>query len=347
MLRSGGPCVAPHQQEELVLAAVAHGPQDSRWQAGVLVATGGSALGGLVKAEPALREKALARLEEARGLLPPDDPALVAVGAFHALLRAQLSTLGSGADDLDSAADDLAQLCESPQLTGDERAALSGHLAGIRAQQAARREDEPGLRKAAHQLDSVLCQLPKDHGDRAYFSAYVDTIRNHLVLLETRRAGRLPGADESARLTTTLAEVRRAAAQLPEDARSHHLGLAGMTRLGAALLGQDTKGTAEGTAEGLDLLEDALDLVDLDDERWLRYASTVGTGRVALSGLSGVPLTHGTRAHHLDQGHLLADAHLAARLRARAPALGRDRGNARCRVPCARQLVARHTRGRP
>ncbi|MFJ1578487.1 CHAT domain-containing protein [Streptomyces sp. NPDC088182] len=298
MLQSGGPCVAPHQREELVLAAVAHGPEDSRWQAGVLVATGGSALGGLVKAEPALREKALARLEEARGLLPPDDPALVAVGAFHALLRAQLSTLGSGADDLDSAADDLAQLCESPQLTGDERAALSGHLAGIRAQQAARREDEPGLRKAAHELDSVLCQLPKDHGDRAYFSAFTDTVRNHLVLLETRRAGRLPGADESARLATTIAEVRRAAAQLPEDARSHHLGLVGMTRLGAALLGQDAKGTAE----GLDLLEDALDLVDLDDERWLRYASSVGTGRVALSGLPGLPPAQGTRAHHLDQG---------------------------------------------
>ncbi|MEV4972463.1 CHAT domain-containing protein [Streptomyces scopuliridis] len=298
MLQSDGPCVAPHQQEELVLAAVADGPEDPRWQAAVLAATGGSALGGLVKAAPALREKALARLEEARDLLPPDDPALTAIGVFHALLRAQLSTLGSGVDDLDSAADDLERLCESPQLRGDERAALSGHLAGIRAQQAARREDEPGLRKAGHELEFVLCQLPKDHGDRAYFSAYMETIRNHLVLLETRRAGRLPDVGESAHIATTIAEVHRAAAKLPEDARSLHLGLAGMTRLGAALLDQDAKGIME----GLDLLEDALDLFDVDDERWPRYAASAGTGRVALSGLPDVPLAHGARAHHLDQG---------------------------------------------
>ncbi|WP_431042055.1 CHAT domain-containing protein [Streptomyces sp. P1-3] len=296
-LQPGEARATARHQEELLLAALTHGPAEPQWQAGVLTSCGAFAVRVLVDAEPAVRESALSRLEEARDMLPADHPMRDVIGVFHALLRAQLSAMGSGTDDLDSAIDDLSRLYEeSAVLPVEGRSGLARQIAVLRGQQAFRRRDASALHDVSRELESILAALPDDHMDRPLLTACLAQTEQLLQGLGAQRAGRLPSAPGTAAAEVPVDEVRRWAAAYAEDDRATHLGIAGGTRLTRALLARDP----QAAADGLGLMQDAVELLDVDDERWLRFAAVIGGAHLALALLPGMPAAD--RPRRLEQG---------------------------------------------
>ncbi|GHF48840.1 hypothetical protein GCM10010218_32910 [Streptomyces mashuensis] len=283
------------REKELLAEARAHGPADAQWQSriiGVSTTAGIQQLSG-----PAEAEAALARVEEARALLPPDSPLRDLHDLMHASLRGQLAQLGGGADDLDSAVEDLARLVDSPVLAPEQRLFVVAQLATFRAHQAARREDEAGLAEQIQVLESVLAGLPADHMERIGLQAQLDRARGSLVMLRAERTGRFePETGGVGAGGAPVEEVRRQIAALPRDAQADKLVEAGLSRGVGAMAARDPRGLGEALA----LLDDALGLVGPDDERWMRCAHGMGTVHYALGSLPGVPLTD--RRRHFDQG---------------------------------------------
>ncbi|MFJ4126400.1 CHAT domain-containing protein [[Kitasatospora] papulosa] len=294
MLRYHQPVTDQERLGELLREADTHGPGGS-WRA-MVTAVGSTA--GLQQVEsPADMEAALARIEQSRVALPPGSPTRDALDAMHAGLRAHLAQLGGGEDDFDSAVEDLARLRDSPVFDLAARLGVDAQLAVFRSHQAVRREDETALAQHIHELESVIAQLTPDHMDRVGMEAHLDVARANLEILSARREGRLdrdPSALGSA--APTIDEVRRQIALLPRQGQADRLGEAGISSIARTLLAGD----AQGVLEAMRLLQDALDLLEPDDDRWIRNAFTLGTGHCALAGMAGVP--RADRARHLDQG---------------------------------------------
>ncbi|WP_031003683.1 CHAT domain-containing protein [Streptomyces sp. NRRL F-5727] len=298
MLRFHNPVVDQTELDELKNEAEAYGPGDQRRQA-LITALDSSA--GLQRIDgPDDMERALRRLEQTRGAFPPGSPERDALDVQHAGLRAHLAQAGGGEDDFDSAVDDLARLRNSPVFDETNRLGIDAQVALFRAHQATRREDETALARHIQELDDVVRRLSPDHMDRLGMEANLDVARGNLEILRARRTGRLedvtPGQDQRRAGVTPVEEVRRRIAALPPDAQADRYGEAGISRMGRAILARD----AHGVTEALALIHDALDLLQPDDPRWIRAASTLGGGHVVLAGLAGVP--RADRPHHLDQG---------------------------------------------
>ncbi|MFF8815437.1 CHAT domain-containing protein [Streptomyces pactum] len=301
VLQYGGPCADPGQVTELLSAFLADGPADPLYQGTVLAGVGVTALTGLFGTEPAVRETALSRLERARELLA-GRPAGVAVAVVHAILRAQLATLGAGTDHLDAAVADLAGLLTSPELlhsplVGPEgRQELAGFLALFRSEQARRHDDGAALRRAGRELEEVLERLPADHGSRAFFGNALHMVRDAERWSEAQRTGRLPWGAEATRPVAPVEGVRRQGEGLADSARADHLSVRGHTLLRQALL----SGEVPAAEEAMGLLADAVELLEPDDQRWLMCAGTLGSAHLTLAGLPGVP--EAGRQARLDQG---------------------------------------------
>jgi hypothetical protein len=282
------------RQEELLGEAREFGPQDDHWQANIAAM---SSFAGLKSIEqPADMEASLARLEQARAMLPPDSPVRDAIDINHASLRAHLAQAGGGEDDFDSAVEDLARLAESPVLNEEQRLAMAGQLAVFRSHQAGRRQDEADLAEQIRRLESVIARLPPDQMDRLGMEAQLDVARSNLTVLRARRTGDYEPTADDRTAGAPIHEVRRRIAGLPRDAQVDRLSEVGMARGARAVLARDH----QGLVEALELLEDAMELLEPDDDRWIRTASTLGTGHFALATLSLAP--QADRPHHLDQG---------------------------------------------
>ncbi|KUN21846.1 hypothetical protein AQJ23_27670 [Streptomyces antibioticus] len=281
------------RQRELLDEARQYGPQEQAWQAGVLGVSGMQAMQHL--GDPAELEASLARLEEARDMLPPGSPQRDAVEMSHAGARLHLAQLGGGEDDFDSAVDDLARLADSPAFDEQQRLAMAVQLAGYRSHQATRREDEGELALRIAEMESGLARMSPDQMDRPNLEAYLDVARSNLAVLRARRTGGdLTAADFPP--ATPLDEVRRQLVTVPQNARIDRLGDVGLTRATRAMLAADHRGTIEALA----LVEEAMDLLEPDEERWLRNAGTLGMAHCMLAMNAIAPPAD--CPDHLDQG---------------------------------------------
>jgi hypothetical protein len=281
------------REEELLREAQRHGPQDERWQSGIMATTSMAALQQL--GDPARLEAAIARLEEARAAWPPGSPERDAMDASHAGLRVYLAQLAGGEDDFDSAVEDLARLGDSPAFDEQQKLAMAAQLAVFRSHQAVRREDETELAARIGELESALARLSPHHMDRANLEAYRDNLRGNLAVLRARRTGNDFTPDDFAP-PADLRVVRDQIAALPRNAQADRLGEVGLARLGRAMMAKDY----QGGVEAFGLLEEAMDRLEPDDERWLRNAGALGMGHCTLGLMSIAP--RADCAHHLDQG---------------------------------------------
>ncbi|MEU5524075.1 CHAT domain-containing protein [Streptomyces sp. NPDC047860] len=288
------PCASPEVREELLLAALSYGPDEPQLHAGLLAIVGGSALGGRIKAAPGRLETALARLEKAAAMMPPGSPQRDGAEAFRAALLLQLAVLSGGEGDFGQGSEALEGLRNSSGVDTEARLVLSGLIAVVRCRRADQSQDESALADSARELEGVLSQLRPDNKDRGPLEDFLVTARNNLALLRARRTGQMPEPSLSGPTLPSADEARRRASILPENARADHLGMAGTSRLGQAMLNRDPVAGAE----ALGLVEECLDLLDCDDERWLRYASVLGTGYCTLADL-GDPAE---ARHHRNQG---------------------------------------------
>ncbi|MDN3021837.1 CHAT domain-containing protein [Streptomyces sp. S.PB5] len=287
------PVADERRQRELLDEARQYGPQDQSWQAGILGVSGMQALQQL--GEPAELEDALARLEEARALLPPGSPQRDAIDVSHAGIRIHLAQLGGGEDDFDSAVEDLARLADSPVFDEQQRLAMAVQLAVYRSHQATRREDEADLALRIREMEAALARMSPQQMDRPNLEAYLDAARGNLAILRARRTGEdLTAADFPP--AAPLDDVRRQLATVPQNARTDRLCDVGLARATRAMLAGDHVGTVE----AFGLIEEAMDLLEPDDERWLRNAGTLGMGHCMLAVNNIAP--RADCPHHLDQG---------------------------------------------
>ncbi|MGT2530549.1 CHAT domain-containing protein [Streptomyces nojiriensis] len=271
-----------------------HGPRDGQWQTTVRVL--GNTAGLQQLQDPAHMEAEIVELERTRAALPPDSPHLDMVDMIIAAQRAHIAQMTGGEDDFDSAVEDLVRLRDSPHFGPDLRQGLDAQIALFRAHQAARREDESALAQHIREMEAVFAQVSPEHMDRVAMETNLDSMRANLEILRARREGRtnrVPARPEPAALT--IEEVRRQIALLPRDAQAERLGEAGAGRVIRALRAVD----AQGVAEAMGLLQDALDLLEPDDERWIRNTHRLGVCHWSLAGLPGAP--HTDRSGHLDQ----------------------------------------------
>ncbi|MDQ0597903.1 hypothetical protein QF037_002248 [Streptomyces canus] len=287
------PVADERRQRELLGEARQYGPQDQSWQAGILGVSSMQALQQL--GDPAELEAALGRLEEARAMLPPGSPQRDAIDVSHAGVRIHLAQLGGGEDDFDSAVEDLARLADSPVFDEQQRLAMAVQLAVYRSHQATRREDEADLALRIREMESALARMSPDQMDRPNLEAYLDAARGNLAVLRARRTGEdLTAADFPP--ATPLDEIRRQLAGVPQNARTDRLSDVGLARATRAMLAGDYAVTVE----AFGLLEEAMDLLEPDDERWLRNAGTLGMAHCMLAVNSIAP--RADCPHHLDQG---------------------------------------------
>ncbi|MFE4173976.1 CHAT domain-containing protein [Streptomyces sp. NPDC056909] len=277
---------------ELLREARDHGPADPRWQARIIT------LGNLPAAQgstsdPAELEAALAQLEDALAMLPPGSPEEDDIARMHAGIRANLAQLGGGEDDFDSAVADLERLRDSPAFDEAERLHMDAQLTGFRMHQASRREDEEALAGNIRELESILARLSPDHMDRVALEGNLETARGHLRMLRERSAGR--SEPDAIAVLPPLREVRRRISVLPRDARADRLREMGLGRIVHHL----ATGDHQGIVESMELLEEALDLLEPDDDGWIRCTSILGTVHYALALQAEVP--HTDRSRYLDQ----------------------------------------------
>ncbi|MFD7993130.1 CHAT domain-containing protein [Streptomyces olivaceoviridis] len=294
MLRFDEAIPDPQREEELHREAREFGPAEDTWQG--MTAIVGASSGLQQMDDPAKLEAEIARLEEARSLLPPGSPQREVLEYRHAGLRVHLAQLTGGEDDFDSAVEDLARFSDSSLFDGGQRLAGVGQLAMLRVHQAVRREDEDGLVEQIRVLESVLDRLPPGHMDGLQLQAVLDNARAAVEILRARRTGRMPSSDVLA-TSASPEELRQQIAALPRDIQVDRLSALGNTRANHAMMARDYQAALDAQR----MLEDALDLIDdPDDVRWIRSAFTLGTSHCSLGALGIAP--HRKRFHHLDQG---------------------------------------------
>ncbi|MEU6916203.1 CHAT domain-containing protein [Streptomyces olindensis] len=294
LLRLEGPLADARQEEELWQAMWEHGPADETWKANVVVKH--SAWGLRHLTDPARLEAALARIERARAAHPPGTRMRENLDMVHAGLRTHLGQLGGGEDDFDSAVDDMARLAESSALTPDQRLVMGAQVALFRIHQAFRSEDEPALAEQIRVLELALARLPADHVDRFAFESHLEAARGSLTYLRAQRTGRFEPAAEGADAATPTHEIRRRIAGLPVNAQADRLGEAAFAVGQRALLAMDHQGMLESLA----LREAALELLEPDDDRWIRVTGGLGVSHCIMADLEFAPPAD--RALHLDQG---------------------------------------------
>ncbi|MDT3396580.1 CHAT domain-containing protein [Streptomyces sp. B1866] len=269
----------PEQEQELLDAALAHGPADPQWRAVTVALSAMSPAQGSDRAE---LERQLARLEQARAGVAPG-PGREAVDTAYAAVRAQLAQTRGGEADFEAAIRDLEYAAPTAAADPRARAVFALDVAGLRATQAARREDPTALAEAVAAMEAALARIPPDTPGLVDSRSSLEGFRGALAALG--------GAVGSAATPRPVAEVRRETAELPEDARITTLGQAGMGRIMLAGSVRDTRALGDGLA----LLEDAVYLLEPDDERWVRYAGALGVGHLMLASLT-------QRMDGLDQG---------------------------------------------
>ncbi|MEU0204446.1 MULTISPECIES: CHAT domain-containing protein [unclassified Streptomyces] len=294
LLRLEGPLADARQEEELWQAMWEHGPADETWKANVVVKH--SAWGLRHLTDPAQLEAALARIERARAAHPPGTRIRENLDMAHAGLRTYLGQLGGGEDDFDTAVDDMARLAESSDLTPDQRLVMAAQIALLRIHQAFRRADEPDLAEQIQVLEAALNRLPADHMDRFTFESHLEAARGSLTYLRAQRTGRFEPAAEGADAATSTQEIRRRIATLPVNAQADKLAEAAFAVGQRALLAMDHQGMLESLA----LREAALDLLEPDDDRWIRVAGGLGVSHCVMADLQFAPPAD--RPLHLDQG---------------------------------------------
>ncbi|MGX5211631.1 CHAT domain-containing protein [Streptomyces violaceus] len=294
ILRLERPLFDPVREEELWQAVRDHGPADETWQADVVVKN--SAFGLRHLTDPAQIEGALARIERARSVHPSGTRTRENLDFAHAGLRTYLAQLGGGEDDFDAAVDDMARIVETSALQPDERMALNAQVALFRVHQAARRADEAAMAEQIRMLEHALAQLPADHVDLLAFESNLEAARTHLSILRAQRTGRVEPAAEGAGAATPTHEIRRRIAGLPRNAQADKLAEAAFAVGSRALLAMDY----QGLREAMELQEAALDLLEPDDDRWIRATGALGVVHCTMAGLNFAPPAD--RPHHLDQG---------------------------------------------
>ncbi|MET9817102.1 CHAT domain-containing protein [Streptomyces sp. NPDC006355] len=294
LLRLEGPLADTRQEEELWQAMWEHGPADETWKANVVVKH--SAWGLRHLTDPAQLEAALARIERARAAHPPGTRIRENLDMAHAGLRTYLGQLGGGEDDFDTAVDDMARLAESSDLTPDQRLVMAAQIALLRIHQAFRRADEPALAEQIQVLEAALNRLPADHMDRFAFESHMEAARGSLTYLRAQRTGRFEPAAEGADAATPTHEMRRRIATLPVNAQADKLAEAAFAVGQRALLAMDHQGMLESLA----LREAALELLEPDDDRWIRVAGGLGVSHCVMADLQFAPPAD--RPLHLDQG---------------------------------------------
>ncbi|WP_308298757.1 CHAT domain-containing protein [Streptomyces sp. GESEQ-35] len=281
------------REDELRREAREYGPREEAWQAGIVTLSASATM--LHHDNPAELEAAVARLDEARAMVRPGSPERDVIDANHAGLRVVLAQLTGGEDDFDSAVDDLARLGDSPAFDEKQKPAMAAQLAAFRTYQATRREDETELARQTRELESALARMTPDQMDRANLESYLDAARANLAILRARRTGDELTAEDFAP-ATPLREVRRQIETMPSNAKADRLSDLGLARGARALVARDH----QGTVEALGLLEEAMDLLEPDDERWLRNAGTLGMSHCMLGIFRIAPRADCPR--HLDQG---------------------------------------------
>ncbi|GAB2898263.1 hypothetical protein GCM10027074_76720 [Streptomyces deserti] len=294
LLRLDQPVADRQREEELWREATEHGPPDGRWQAEVVARNHSFETQHIT--DPAEMEAALRRIERTRDLEPPGSPVRRLLDVTHAQLRAQLAQFGGGHDEYDAAVEELARAIEAAPLDDEQGAVLATLLAVYRLHQAIRREDEAALAEQIQVLDTALARFPDDHMDRLEFESHLEAARSALTVLRGRRTGRFDPVASPAPTGVPVHEVRREIAALPRNVRAHRLGEAASSHATRALVAGDYPALLEAT----ELYEDALDLLEPDDDRWIRATGRLGALHCAVADLQIAPPER--RAQHLDQG---------------------------------------------
>ncbi|MFE7133751.1 CHAT domain-containing protein [Streptomyces sp. NPDC057638] len=293
MLRFSEVISDPVREEELREEARLHGPSDQRWQTGVTFMGATSGMQHLD--DPAEMEAALHRIEEALARTPPGTQETAVLELQHAALRLHLAQLTGGEDDYDSAVEDLARVSALPFWDDSQRAPLDAQLAMFRSHQAIRRQDEPALTEQIHVMEAAIGALSPQHMDRLGLQSQLDIARSQLDILSARRTGEwIPENGGGTPLTADA--IRREIAGMPREARIGRLVESGILLGGRAQMARDYPGALG----ALGLLEEALEELEPDDERWLRAAFTLGMSHMGLAVFSLAPRQD--RHAHLDQG---------------------------------------------
>jgi hypothetical protein len=282
------------REEELWQAVRDHGPADETWQADVVVKN--SAFGLRHLTDPAQIERALARIENAQAVHPSGTRTRENLDFAHANLRTYLAELSGGEDDFDTAVDELTRLVATSDMEPGLRLSVNAQIALLRVHQAMRRDDDAALAEQIRVLEHALAQLPADHVDRLAFESQMEAARAHLSALRAQRTGRWEAPAEGAAAATPTHEMRRRIEALPRNARADKLGEAGFAVGARALLAMDY----QGMLEALELQEAALELLEPDDDRWIRATGALGVVHCSLADLHFAP--EADRPHHLDQG---------------------------------------------
>ncbi|CAM5606533.1 CHAT domain-containing protein [Streptomyces purpurascens] len=294
ILRLEQPLFDPVREEELWQEVRDYGPADETWQADVVVKN--SAFGLRHLTDPADIERAIARIERARAVVPSGTRTRENLDFAHAILRTYLAQLGGGEDDFDTAVDDMARIVGTAALRPDERLALNAQIALFRVHQAARGADEEALAEQIRVLERALEELPAEHIDLLAFESNLEGARSHLGLLRARRTGRFEPAAEGAGAATPAHEIRRRIAGLPRNAQADKLAEAAFAVGARALPAMDH----QGMLEAMELQEATLELLEPDDERWIRATGSLGVAHCTMAGLPMGPPAY--RLDHLDQG---------------------------------------------
>ncbi|MGA5056327.1 CHAT domain-containing protein [Streptomyces pseudogriseolus] len=292
-----GTHVSGARKAELIDTVLAHGQDDPAWQrkAHAVVAQfrlreelSGSGLG-----MDAVLDH-LAQAEAAGAAGGADD------GLGHGMDLVRFAAMNhrgqtaGAADDMETAGALWRRLRDDPRMTPYHRRVMSAQQAGFDAHAAVRRGDLAAADDHIAQMLAVHADLDPDDTARIEVWTLIENARSVRDRLADER-----GAPHAPPLMgrPSVAQLRRAARELPRDHRAWVLGDNGISRFMRA---QD----ATGLTDAMELLQEAYGLVDEGSDSWLRYAHCLGLGHCALAAVQLLPPA---RARHLAQGITLLE----------------------------------------
>ncbi|MFF9123952.1 CHAT domain-containing protein [Streptomyces sp. NPDC014889] len=303
LLDPHGTHVTAQQKEELIDCVLSHGKDDPEWQRKALavaaqsrlrqeLAGSGSGMDGVI--DLLTRAEAADGAQGGDGLLGHN----IDMARFTAVAH-RGQTAGAD-DDTETARELWRRLRDSPHLTAYERRVLAAQQAGFDAQTAARRRDLRAVDEHLAQMRAAHDSLDSDDPARIGLWTLVENAR----AARDRLAQEL-GAPPAPPLTgrPSLAQLRRAAKELPRDHRAWVLGDNGINRFSRAC----EAGNTADVVEAMELIREAHDMVDEGSDSRLRYAYCLGAGHCALS---ATRLSPSARARDLAQGIALLESAL-------------------------------------
>ncbi|MFJ5926208.1 CHAT domain-containing protein [Kitasatospora sp. NPDC092948] len=220
-------------------------------------------------------EEALQYLDTAGAIADGRDQRLTdGVKVLRSLALGQRGQMLGGYDEIAAAATAIADVRDQAGSGPYLQLLLDAQLAGLEALQHARRGDLHGTDRCLARLTRAYAELNPDSPARGEIWTMVENTRTARDQL-ARAAGAPPSTEPHNAPSGT--ELRRLAARLPRNRHAWVLGDAGIARCVRAFDRDDLRGLEA----AMELLREALTLVDEGSDDWLRYASCLANGHCA------------------------------------------------------------------